>query len=219
MQNPLVSIESILKRIYDLPHTHQARHFLVQRPAHLPSANSEQDGAVWVCEDDLGLQIGLYFSQATLSSLQAFPFWERSRWTHEQNKAFSVIAEELSHFHFLIHHLPLGRSVSHLELEFQGEIDKFLLSFAAKVDGTKSDSKLFDEVYQQIFEHFSLRPHLSDLERERYDQANRLAKNFIKAHLRMPLIQESITSLLPNLRRYYRLSFTEKVSMIASRRL
>lgn len=39
---------------------------------------------------------------------------------------FCVLLEEISHFHFILNRISVNRTTSQLELEWQGEIDKFI---------------------------------------------------------------------------------------------
>jgi hypothetical protein len=66
-----------------------------------------------------------------LNQLASFQNWQGTAWSHDQIAAFTLVAEEVSHFHYLLHHAHQGRQVSQFELELQGDVDKLLLTYFA----------------------------------------------------------------------------------------
>ncbi len=72
------------------------------------------------------VQLGLYFRpelMATLESLDPF-----KKLDSENLDAFCVAVEEVSHFHLVSNRAQINQGVSLVELEWQGEIDKWLLA-------------------------------------------------------------------------------------------
>src|SRR5205823_14442801 len=129
---------------------------------------------------------------------------------------FSVAAEEVSHFQYLLFHATSGRSVSQFELELQGEIDKFLLTFFAVSSGGKFDEQLFGTLFEQFFYHFHLAESLTQEQRVRYMEANHVAKRFIRRCGKLLALEggrrDRAFSLL---RRFYRVDSAEKLSLAA----
>lgn len=77
-------------------------------------------------EDVEELAISLYLGKDIAGTLEREdPF---TRLTHTNLDAFLVLVEEVSHFHLIINRLQRSLPVTHLELEWQGEMDKILLA-------------------------------------------------------------------------------------------
>ena len=171
-------------------------------------------GALLVEGDPRELFLGIFLSEAVAKEISSFRRWHNQPWSRDQIGAFTIATEEISHFHYLVHHAARARQVSQLELELQGEIDKFLLTFFANY---RKDERLFEALFEQLFYHFSLATHLSAEEKARYQAANDLAKRFIRKHARALIDQRaSLEGVFRLLRRFYRLDIPEKVSLIAA---
>jgi hypothetical protein len=211
VKNAISKIDRALKRLYNLQSPLQAEDFLLRRP-YASSVEQAPPGALYIepptPEEDT-LSMGIYLNPTVQTALDTFPQWN-GLWNAQQFAAFGLAAEEVSHFHYVAHHAPQGRGVSQLELELQGEIDKFLLTFYAKPRDEKSDP--FQELLENFFKHFHFEQRLDPEQRERYEQANRLAKAFLIKHA--DLFQNAPQEkLLKVVREFYRLSLEEKVSL------
>ena len=87
--------------------------------------------------------------------------------------AFCAAVEGVSHFVYLTFAgSQQRRSVSRIELELQAEVDKYLL--------LRSALGLAGDLIGTLFERFTLLPHLSRHERERYLLANQHAKRYAR---------------------------------------
>jgi hypothetical protein len=109
----------------------------------------------------------------------------------------------------------LERRVSLLELEAQAEVDKFavctLLRWGLNV-GRHAGS-----LVGRLFDQMSLRPNLTEPERWRYTEANRLAKTYCERLL--PLVRSMrMDKLLTELRQSYRLGAEAKLQYFARAR-
>ncbi len=85
---------------------------------------------------------------------------------------FVSVAEEVSHFRYLTWSVANERSVSLLDVEMQGEIDKFLLA-----------SHYFpneDDLRERMFERIRFSEHLDGEDLDRYIEANRLGEKFCR---------------------------------------
>jgi len=127
-------------------------------------------------------------------------------WSHQQVQSFSVATEEISHFRYFVFHTHQKREVSQLELEFQGEIDKFLLLYLL--------SQQYEKSFQTLFEHFSFPSSLTKEESERYETAHQLAKEFIQKRKSCFTSSLEFSNLLKELRAHYRMSPEERFSLI-----
>lgn len=210
MKKTISTIDRALKNLYNLQSALEAKDFLIQVP---PVGGEAPPAGLYIDTSQLDqdtLSMGIYLSPKTASSLETFSSWS-SRWTLQQFSAFGHAAEEISHFRYVAHHAPQGRSVSQLELEFQGEIDKFLLAFFA-LNPTENAGEVFSSLWDRFFKDFQWRERLGSEEKVRYEEANRLAKAFLVKHASLIQSGKSKDKLLKLMRDFYRLSMEEKVS-------
>ena len=88
--------------------------------------------------------------------------------------SFWVLIEEISHFHLIINRLMRNKEVTKLELEWQGEIDKILVSSLTLI--AQNGSPCLEELQILLHETCSI---TSEKELENlYNDANRLAARF-----------------------------------------
>jgi hypothetical protein len=225
MRTVVRKIDRALKDLYRLDAKYNAEEFLIKKPyvSHVSrgiyldkmAANAALQGALFIRPGRPASEIslGIYLSEGVRRNLLSFRRWPKSGWSWEQVDAFSVAAEEVSHFQYLVFHASAGRGVSQLELELQGEIDKFLLTYFAVMAGRQFDEKIFGSLFEQFFFRFHLAANLSEEQRARYIQANNFAKHFIRrceGYLARPGGHERVLRLL---RRFYRMSAHEKMSL------
>lgn len=218
MRHAVRTIDRALKHLYNLNPSYRAEHFLVKNwvsgDVSVGSSCRNFRGALLVQGDlNEGVSVGIYLDENTRRELSSFSRWLKRDWTHSQFAAFATAAEEVSHFQYLLHHAGSGRAVSQFELELQGEIDKFMLSFFALARG-KTDVGVFRALFEQCFEQFRLEDSLSPEERSRYQNASNYAQRFVSA-IGEGLLKDK-EKLLSTLRRFYRLNSAEKVSSIQS---
>jgi len=159
------------------------------------------------------IEVGIVFHPQVAEDLNTVDPTNLSQWTASQTQAFAVAAEEVSHFRYLVFHAEKDRAVSQLELEFQGEIDKFLLFFFLKTSEASDSQEAFDQLFSGLFEQFKLVEGLTPEQTERYWEANQLAREFIQKHRPQFCSPQAITILLQELRALYRMSSTEKFSL------
>jgi len=94
----------------------------------------------------------------------------------------SIIVEELSHFNALCDRLSKDEKISQLELEVQGEVDKFAL--ALEVLEEKNRQELNDKVFDVIFDRCRLGDWVPASQKQRYFDAHEIAKNFCRKIMR-----------------------------------
>jgi len=207
----LESIDTAIADIYAIESSLKASDFLV------PEVQTHQPGTLLVFQSNEPsatdtLEVGIAFQphiQNTLLQLVPNNF---SNWNLEDKNAFSVATEEISHFRYLTFHAGQMRSISQLELEFHGEIDKFLLLFLlGKTKSTGPDA--FEQTFAQLFEHSSWIHHLPEESKERYAQATQLAREFIQKNKEFFSSDETFQSFLATLRALYRMGADEKFSL------
>jgi hypothetical protein len=122
--------------------------------------------------------------------------------------AYCRLAEGVSHFLYLVHSAALGRRLSILEVEAQGEVDKFA-SVALHLWPPLDGPAVLD-LHRRLFAASRLRPGLGATERFRYTEANRLGANFA-ARLVSDCAARRLDRVLGALRHAYRLGAEAKL--------
>ena len=190
----------------------QVRDFLIgpDLREHLAPRSSPSE-TLLVSEEGEELRIGLFLEASVLDQLDRPP---GTPWTGERLNAFCAAAEGVSHFLYLSHRASSGGQVSQLELETQGEVDKYLaVLLQLWATGRRSASPA---LRRQLFENVSFRSALSGPERDRYKLASALAAACAKALEAKYVVQGRLEALLREARRLYRLSGGEKFSALAN---
>ena len=212
MRQVITNIEDALKRLYLIDTPYSAEHFLLPSETDATSvASATQQGALLIKGTHDDLSVGIFLSPEIRRILAGITDWNPNQWSHEEFQAFMVAAEEISHFHYLVFHASNGRQLTQLELEVQGEIDKFFLSCFA------SHSIDFERMFEALFYRFRLADGLAPEQRSRYEETNRLARQFVLKYGRPLLLQPSRREqTFRLLRRFYRLGGAEKLSLIGT---
>lgn len=124
---------------------------------------------------------------------------------------FACAAEGVSHFVYAYDRISQNKNMTKLELELQGEVDKFIvLSLAAsKVRGSVS-LKFFN----MQFEDHRFDPALGENECRRYAEASRLAAKFCHHLLVRCFNPLSLSELLPAARNFFVRDLSGKIAML-----
>jgi hypothetical protein len=129
--------------------------------------------------------------------------------------AFCAATEEVSHFLYLLFCARVARSVTQLELELQGEVDKYLC--AAFLLALQNEGAVSRHLFDLLFRHYHLAPGLGDEEVARYLSASRLAGRYCGWLQRTFLSGGArLAGLAQEARRFYRLGQRDKLERIAS---
>jgi hypothetical protein len=201
-------VQEHLEAIYDVRSEVRAHDFLLDRRAALAlGASGQAREELLVLEGDDGLELGLYLSADLLERLRELESASGEQLVEEALGAYCELAEGVSHFLYVTQVAEQSRTVSLLELEAQAEVDKFasalLLTWGR---GPTWAQQLLGRVFDQVRFH----ERLSDSERWRYEEANRLARNYCQRLL--PLVaQGKLDRLLSTLRYSYRLGAEAKL--------
>lgn len=199
-------IEQILSSFYGFTMQVRAEEHLTI----LSTDNKTMRGQVLYCaENDETTFLGLEIREDILLQLEANdPFVKLSL---ENIDAFSVLVEELSHFHLLANRIMSGQEVRSIELEWQAEVDKLLLASALLYRQTRSNH--FFELAHLIYEKPIYISEDSVL--SRYQDATKLAARFwYDQGLRS--IDDPMNATLTELRRLYLEAWPSKVALIAA---
>lgn len=216
MKNAVKKIDRALKDLNQVENSQRAENFLVSRsPLHTDLDKPEEyHGALLVrSSGNSSISLGIYFNQNVSMALTKVKEWNPRLWSSEQVKAVTIATEEISHFHYLLSKANAGIQISQLELELQAEIDKFMFLFFALESNREQTEKTFETLYEMLFERFHLKTDLSESEKERYAEANNIAKTFV-LKCRKLLDNKDYDNVLKLLRQFYRLGPSEKISLV-----
>jgi hypothetical protein len=127
--------------------------------------------------------------------------------------AFCAATEEVSHFLYLLFCARVARSVTQLELELQGEVDKYLC--AAFLLALQNEGAVSRHLFDLLLHHYHLAPGLDAEEAARYHSASRLAERYCGWLQRRFLQGARLGELAREARRFYRLGQRDKLERIA----
>jgi hypothetical protein len=207
----LSQLQRLLMSLHGVEEPAQARDYLVGAAFREQLApQTSADEALLVSEKGDELHVGLFLGEPVLAQLSHSA---GAPWTQERLRAFCAAAEGVSHFLYLIHRARARRPVSQLEMEAQGELDKYLcVLLQLWAAGRRSGSARLRHL---LFDRAKLRPGLSSAERERYRLASALASACARALETRYVLQGRLDGLLREVRRLYRLGGGEKLSAFA----
>jgi hypothetical protein len=127
---------------------------------------------------------------------------------------FCTVTEEVSHFVYLMFCAHAERSVTQLELELQGEVDKYLN--ATFLLSLQNEGAVSAGLRDLLFRRWHLRPGLSDESAERYRAASELGWRYTGWLEKEFLRPGRVGDLAREARRFYRLGQREKLERIAA---
>jgi hypothetical protein len=127
---------------------------------------------------------------------------------------FSTLTEEVSHFLYVLFRARSDRPVTQLELELQGEVDKYLVALFFR--GLYLEGALSERLRQLLFARYELVAGLSPESSERYHEASRLANRYCRWLESRYLKRRRREALARETRRFWRLGQREKLETIAS---
>lgn len=211
----LSELQRRLDDLYRVDHGHDVNDYLITDPAlarligrDAMITNTEE--TVLLRQDDDGLALSLFLDGNLLDRLNSADPLSRLR--AEQLADLWTVLEGISHFVYIIGRASRDRSVTLLELEMQAEVDKFVSTILLAID--QGDNDLVNHMHGWLFDSVGFRSELDPDQYERYRAANDYASRFCHA-LRQGLI-EGRDIVLEELRRFYHLSQTQKISHIHS---
>ncbi len=161
-----------------------------------------------VAEDDDGVAIALYVDGGALANLARRDPADR---LDDHNLGdFLLAVEGVSHFVYAIVCAQGSRAVTALELELQGEVDKYVTCLLT------GDADASPWWRRRLFEQFAWEPDLDVDERDRYRVANENARTYARSLERRFVAPRRVPDMLAELRRFYRLPLGGKLKLIAS---
>jgi hypothetical protein len=205
----VVDVQRRLESFYALPAEAPVTDFLIEpeAAASLPGGGSRtivsQEG------DEVSLAVVLEASVGEHLE-RADP---RERLDGENLGAFSTLTEEVSHFLYLMYRARASRSATQLELELQGEVDKYLT--AAFFLSLQNEGALSTRLRHLLFRSYRLAEGLTPESAARYRTASSLADRYCGWLESRFLRHGRLADLAREARRFYRLGQREKLETIA----
>jgi hypothetical protein len=126
---------------------------------------------------------------------------------------FATLTEEVSHFVYLMFCAGADRQVTQLELELQGEVDKYLTSLAFL--SLQKEGAASPRLREALFRRYHLAEGVTAESAERYHAASRLADRYCAWLERHYVRSGRGAELTREARRFYRLGQGEKLERIA----
>ena len=212
-------LEHLQRQLHDINRSdtgYDIRHFLVT-DARVARALSDDDAltrsgeTLLLREEEDGVALSLYLDEAILNRLQAGDPAEALRAGLLDD--LCKVIEGLSHFNYVAWRASRDRSVTLLELELQAEVDKFVSTMQLALED--GDGELTAGLHRRLFDRARFHRHLSDRQLERYRAASEYAARFCQAL--GPRLRKRRAEVLPELRRFYRMSLGDKISHIHAR--
>ncbi len=209
----LRQLQRQLSDIYQVGRTHDVRDFLITDPTLARVIGQDAmltntDETLLVSHDDEGLALSLYLDAEMLARLESADPFNALR-ADSLDDLWKVL-EGISHFNYVVWKATQDRTVSLLELELQGEIDKFVATMMLALE--QADAELLNRLHGWLFDEVSFHSDLDEEQRDRYRSANDYAARFCHG-LRDRLIHDDQTTL-SQLREFYRLQMSDKISHI-----
>lgn len=207
-------LQQLLETIYDAPCGHDVRRFLLTERRQLPPSrrNEAADEELILVERKRSCSLGLYIDGAVLARLAEH---DPLRALTGRNIAdFWTALEGVSHFSYLMWNAGHARGVSQLELELQGEVDKYIAALwllRAQHPGHRPR-----ELLPALFERTRIDPRLPPAHQQLYAAASRYAARFC-TRLETALLSNRPVlrrAAIAALRRFYRLGSTRKLQHI-----
>lgn len=132
----------------------------------------------------------------------------------EQGKysEFCLMLEGVSHFLYVVWNASHKKKVTLLEMELQAEVDKFIM-MQSLLDGACSRDDI-NCLQNWLFEKNGFDEMLTEIELERYKQANYYAGKYCMNLQQQYKLQGLNNGLLKELRRFYRLAQEDKMRYI-----
>lgn len=208
-----VDIQRRLEALYELDRQPPVADFMIaaEDACNLPGGGSR----TLLSETGGELELAVVFAPQVAESLCACD--PRVRIDSANLGPFCALIEEVSHFVCLLFCAQTARSVTQLELELQGEVDKYLN--VAMLLSLQNEGAVSRQLKALLFRQYRLRGDLSAEQAERYHAASDLAYRYC-AYLENEFLQPSrLGDLRREARRFYRLGQSGKLQRIGTRRL
>jgi hypothetical protein len=205
----LVDVQRRIEALYALPAEAPVTDYLIseEQATRLPGGGSR----TLVAQEGEMVSVGVVFAAGLGPSLTVAD--PRVRLNAGNLGPFSTLTEEVSHFLYVLYCARADRSTTQLELELQGEVDKYLT--AAFLLSLQNEGAFSVRLREMLFQRYHLAEGLSAEQEERYRAANDLAYRYCGFLERRFLRRARLRDLAHEARGFYRLGQREKLERIA----
>ena len=209
-------LQQHLENIYEVRSGYRVADFLISDPA-LARDLDESETARELPEKllirkqgDEDVNIGLYLDPGLIQRLEEH---DPTQSLHGKNlHDFWLAIEGISHFLYFTWNAGYERRVSLLEMELQGEVDKYIL--AAFLFYSQQQGEVPAGLHQHLFHELAYDERLNAAELQRYRRANYLAARFCYSVETLFLRSRAHAGMINALRRFYRLTHHHKICAI-----
>jgi len=204
-----VDVQRRLEALYALEPEAPVTDFLV--PEEAAAAYPGGGSRTLLAEEDEGVAVGVFLDASVHEGLsQCDP---RARLDAANLGALCTLTEEVSHFLYLLFCARSGRTITQLELELQGEVDKYIT--ATCLLSLQNEGAVSTRLRELLFQHYRLAEDVAGERAERYRAASRLAWTYC-GWLECEFLKRArLADLCRESRRFYRLGQREKLERIA----
>jgi len=211
----LSALQKHLSDIYQVEPGYDVRDFLVTDPSLAKVLGGEAlipntDETILLTEDEEGMALSVYLDSRMLGRLDRNNPMHTLQ-TSSLNDLWTVL-EGISHFNYLVWSAGHDRTVTLLELEMQAEVDKFISTWLLAHD--QDECEFANRLHGWLFDRVHFKPELSESELQRYKTANDYAGRY--CHGLMQRFRDNCNRTMSELRQFYRLKQTDKISHIHS---
>jgi len=211
----LDALQKQLSDIYHLGQVCDVRDYLITDPLMARALGQgrvlgDSEETLLMLQDGEELSLSLFLDAELLDRL-------RSRNPFDKLQADMLddlwkVLEGISHFNCMVWKAQQDRTVSLLELELQGEIDKYVGTMLLAMQ--QADKSLLHKLHGWLFDNVRFHDELDEVQRERYRSANDYAARFCHGIKRQLVADDAVA--LAHLRHFYRLQISDKISHIHS---
>jgi hypothetical protein len=205
----LLDVQRRLESLYAIEPLSPITDFLIddEEASRLPGGGSR----TLLHQDGQEVSVGVFLEEEVRRGLLAAD--PRTKLDGSNLQAFCVLTEEVSHFVYLLFCVHTARSVTQLELELQGEVDKYLS--VAFLLSQQNEGAVSVRLRELLFRHYRLTERLSEEQAERYRAASDLAYRYC-GYLEDRFLKRrtDLRDLTREARRFYRLGQREKLEKI-----
>ena len=211
----LSELHQRLSDTYQLDSAHDVRDFVITDPTVAKAIGNNallagSDETLFIAEDEEGVALSLFLDCDMLERLSAAdPLNELQPGCLDD---LWKVLEGISHFSCIAFKAARDRKVSLLELELQGEVDKFVSSMRIALEQSETD--LSKSLHGWLFDDIRFHDDLDAESLDRYRAANDYAARF--CHHLQPTLRDNDEQAFAELRQFYRLPISEKISYIHS---
>lgn len=211
-------LQKQLRDIYHLGQGYDVRDFLITDPIMAKALGQgavlgDSEETLLMLQDGGELSLSLFLDADLLDRVEAGKPLDRLDAAMLDD--WWKVLEGISHFECVIWKTQQDRTVSLLELELQGEVDKYVTTMLLALQ--QADNTLLNQLHGCLFGNVRYHEDLSSEQRDRYRSANEYAARFCYG-LKQQLLEDDAIAF-DQLRNFYRLQLGDKISHIHSQTL